>query len=283
MRVTNHLDLVGTSLIRAVMHPVTSDPSTPADGQVWYRADTDRLMVQANGAAVALAFLSEVGGIAATLLNAQTIVAAVVDDTPIAMAVAEQTLVGRITGGDVTALSAAQIRTLLNVENGATADQSAAEILAALITVDGAGSGLDADLLDGQSSAFYAAASALTGLASESFVNTAINNLIDISPGTLDTLNELAAALGDDPNFASTVTTAINLKPDKYSALIGNGALTSIVVTHNLGTKDFTYSVRAVADDAFVWADCVATTLNTATFLFAVAPATDSLSVTLIG
>lgn len=43
--------------------------------------------------------------------------------------------------------------------------------------------------------------------------NTAISNaiaaLIDSSPGTLDTLNELAAALGDDPNFASTVTTAL--------------------------------------------------------------------------
>jgi hypothetical protein len=41
------------------------------------------------------------------------------------------------------------------IESGATADQSAAEILAALLTVDGSGSGLDADLLDGQSSAYY--------------------------------------------------------------------------------------------------------------------------------
>lgn len=33
--------------------------------------------------------------------------------------------------------------------------------------------------------------------------------LVDAAPGTLDTLNELAAALGDDANFASTVTTAL--------------------------------------------------------------------------
>lgn len=33
--------------------------------------------------------------------------------------------------------------------------------------------------------------------------------LIDSAPGTLDTLNELAAALGDDPNFSATVTTAL--------------------------------------------------------------------------
>ncbi len=45
--------------------------------------------------------------------------------------------------------TAAVTRTFLNVENGATADQTAAEILTAIKTVDGAGSGLDADNLDG--------------------------------------------------------------------------------------------------------------------------------------
>lgn len=44
------------------------------------------------------------------------------------------------------------------IEAGATGDQTAAEILTAIKTVDGAGSGLDADLLDGQSSAYYATA-----------------------------------------------------------------------------------------------------------------------------
>jgi hypothetical protein len=44
----------------------------------------------------------------------------------------------------------------LNVEDGATADQTAAQILTAIKTVDGAGSGLDADLLDGLSSASFA-------------------------------------------------------------------------------------------------------------------------------
>ena len=48
--------------------------------------------------------------------------------------------------------------------------------------------------------------------ATESYVGTAISNLVDSSPATLDTLNELAAALGDDPNFATTTATAIGLK-----------------------------------------------------------------------
>lgn len=40
-------------------------------------------------------------------------------------------------------------------------------------------------------------------------ISAAINGLIDSAPGTLDTLNELANALGDDPNFAGTITTAL--------------------------------------------------------------------------
>ena len=40
-------------------------------------------------------------------------------------------------------------------------------------------------------------------------IGAAIASLIDSSPGALDTLNELAAALGDDPNFAATINTAL--------------------------------------------------------------------------
>ncbi len=43
-------------------------------------------------------------------------------------------------------------------------------------------------------------------------ISTAVSNLVDASPAALDTLNELAAALGDDANFASTITTSIATK-----------------------------------------------------------------------
>jgi len=43
-------------------------------------------------------------------------------------------------------------------------------------------------------------------------VSAAISNLIDSSPTTLNTLNELAAALNDDANFAGTITTALGAK-----------------------------------------------------------------------
>lgn len=48
--------------------------------------------------------------------------------------------------------------------------------------------------------------------ATKNYVDTSISNLIASAPGTLDTLNELAAALGDDPNFSTTITNSIATK-----------------------------------------------------------------------
>lgn len=57
-----------------------------------------------------------------------------------------------------------------------------------------------------------AAGTNTTQIATTAFVQAAVAALIASAPGTLDTLNELAAALGDDPNFATTVTNAIAAK-----------------------------------------------------------------------
>ncbi len=51
-----------------------------------------------------------------------------------------------------------------------------------------------------------------TKVATTAYTDTAISNLVDSSPSTLNTLNELAAALGDDANFSTTVTNSIATK-----------------------------------------------------------------------
>ena len=51
-----------------------------------------------------------------------------------------------------------------------------------------------------------------TSAASTAYVTTAIANLVDSAPGTMNTLNEIAAALNDDANFNTTVTNAIAAK-----------------------------------------------------------------------
>lgn len=52
----------------------------------------------------------------------------------------------------------------------------------------------------------------LTPTEVSSAISTAVSNLIDAAPGTLDTLNELAAAINDDASFFTTIQTALGLK-----------------------------------------------------------------------
>lgn len=80
------------------------------------------------------------------------------------------------------------------------------------------------------------------------YVDTKVANLVDSSPETLNTLNELAAALGDDPNFATTVAEQIGLKADE-AALKGhiNDTLNPHKVTKaqvGLGNVDNTSDVN---------------------------------------
>ena len=51
-----------------------------------------------------------------------------------------------------------------------------------------------------------------TKIATTAYVDTAVTNLVDSAPGTLNTLNELAAALGDDANFSTSVTNSLATK-----------------------------------------------------------------------
>jgi len=69
--------------------------------------------------------------------------------------------------------------------------------------------------------------------ATQSYVGTAISNLVDSAPGTLDTLNELAAALGDDPNFATTVTNSIAGKVSKSGDTMSSDLIINSVGANN--------------------------------------------------
>jgi predicted nucleic acid-binding Zn-ribbon protein len=65
-----------------------------------------------------------------------------------------------------------------------------------------------------------------TQIATTEFVGTAVANLVASAPAALNTLDELAAALGDDANFASTVTTSLAAKaPTASPTFTGTVAL----------------------------------------------------------
>jgi hypothetical protein len=69
-----------------------------------------------------------------------------------------------------------------------------------------------------------------TQIATTQYVRTEVANLVNSAPGALDTLDELAAALGDDASFATTVTTSIGLKAPLDSPAF-TGTVTGITKT----------------------------------------------------
>ena len=71
-------------------------------------------------------------------------------------------------------------------------------------------------------------------IATTSFVNTAIANLINSSPTTLDTLQEIASAINNDPNFYSDFSNLVNLKaPISNPTFLGTATVPSLVVTNS--------------------------------------------------
>ena len=81
----------------------------------------------------------------------------------------------------------------------------------------------DVALAGNPTTSTQSAGNSTTRIATTAFVTTAVNNLIDSAPGTMDTLNEIAAALGDDPSFTTTVNNAIATKlPLSGGTMTGN-------------------------------------------------------------
>lgn len=107
------------------------EPLKPRDGMVVYADGTNWNPGSGEGfyERIAGVWVARTDGtVLETLFNANTILKADTDDTPAALTVPVQTLVGRITAGVITALTPAQVRTLINVEDGSAADQTDAEI-----------------------------------------------------------------------------------------------------------------------------------------------------------
>ena len=93
--------------------------------------------------------------------------------------------------------------------------------------------------------ATQAASDNSTKLATTAYVTTALANLVDSAPGTLNTLNELAAALGDDANFSTTITNSIATKLSLTGGTL-TGGLTATAFAVNSGGSTSDISGTAI-------------------------------------
>lgn len=92
----------------------------------------------------------------------------------------------------------------------------------------------------------FITSSALIGYATETYVNVAIANLVNSAPATLDTLKELADALGDDPNFSVTITNSLSNKLSLSGGVV-SGIVTASGFVGNLtgNATSSTYATTA--------------------------------------
>ena len=95
-----------------------------------------------------------------------------------------------------------------------------------------------------------------TRVATTAFVTAAIDNLVDSAPGTMNTLNEIAAALNDDANFNTTVTNSIAAKlPLAGGTLTGTtdnvfiGSNTSLVAPVKIKKKSIVGAGSVITKD----------------------------------
>jgi len=85
-------------------------------------------------------------------------------------------------------------------------------------------------------------------------ISTAVSGLIDSAPGVLDTLNELAAAIGDDADFATTITTSIS-----------SGDSATLASAQSYADQAEADAITAAATDATTKADAAEAAANTYT------------------
>jgi cytoskeletal protein CcmA (bactofilin family) len=115
-----------------------------------------------------------------------------------------------------------------------------------------------------------------TDAATKGYVDTAVSNVIDAAPAALDTLNELAAALGDDANFSSTVTTALATKlPLAGGTMTGAIAMGASKIT---GLGDPTAAQDAATKTYVDTADALKLNLTGGTMSGAIAMGTNKIT-----
>lgn len=95
--------------------------------------------------------------------------------------------------------------------------------------------------------------------------------------------NQFSVVAGSGILVGANVSVDASVVVRKFAATVGDGSSTSIVVTHNLNTRDVQVALYDSATYAVVYPDVVNTSVNTVTLSFAVAPAASAYRVVVFG
>ena len=202
-----------TTYVDAQIASVTSSASTAGSDAAAAQTTADAAV--ATGATNAGAITSLQASVAANAADIATNSGAVT--SAIATAASDATAKANAAEAAAVATAAADATSKADAAVVAAASASATAIANATTSITNAYNVAISNESTAISNA-YATAIASASASAEAYADAAIANLMDSAPGALDTLNELAAAMGDDANFASTVTNNIaSAKADAIS------------------------------------------------------------------
>ena len=255
------IDLNKNELQNVALQNLSSDPSSPVAGQVYFNT-TDHVVKQYNGSAWKV--LSSTAEITAAIdaltttaieegtnlyfTSQRAIDAANGDATSTNTA---SKVVKRDANGDFAAgnVSVSQV----SLPNGSIYDNSGTTLISGGFvsissddTMEIATNNNDI-ILNPDGTAYLSSAYTGNEIATHGYVDTAVSNLVASAPSTLDTLNELAAALGNDASFSTTVTTSIGGKVSKSGDTMTGDLTLAGAPTSNLHAATKKYVDDAVA------------------------------------
>jgi len=265
MKILTNLDLNKNQILNVRLQQLASAPANPVKGQIYFNTTDNRAFIYNGTEWVGADSLG-------AQMTGEAIVAAINNSSSI---IADDNLSENVNNA-LTKLS--------GIADGATKAESSA--INGNIKINGSETTVYTHPAKHSISDVDGLQSALDSVEdnAKDYADSKIADLVGSAPEALDTLYELANALGENPNFATTVTNELAKKTNKFTQAVGNGSDTSIVVTHNLNTRDVVVMIRETASPyAQVIADVEMTTVNTVTLKFATAPTNGEYTVTIIG
>lgn len=265
MHILNNLDLHKNQLLNTVFENLAVQPASPVKGQVYFNSETNTLKVWSgtkwlNGGTeeIPALIIANITGLQSAL-DGKVDTSRVLTDVPV-NAKFTDTIATKASVGLGNADNTSDLAKPIS-----TATQAALELKESIANVN--------------------TKTAIAETNAKAYADNEIGKLLGSgTSAALDTLKELAEALGNDPNFAATITGMLGLKTEIASSTIGNGIATNFVVNHSLNSKLVQVQIRQTGSPfAVVYTDVEITTANSITVKFARAPLTNEYLVTVVG